>query len=75
MFFHYPDGSPLILNHNYFLKKAVPNLTPEVLPTAGHFHKFLCRAIRHTFFRHSFTIVSMFPVQGNWSTATTLSIL
>ncbi len=27
---HYLDGMPLILNHNYFLKEAVPGLTPEI---------------------------------------------
>ena len=27
---HYLDGNPLILNHNYFLKRAVPGLTPEI---------------------------------------------
>lgn len=27
---HYIDGQPLILNHNYFLKKAVPGLTKEI---------------------------------------------
>lgn len=27
---HYLDGKPLILNHNYFLKSAVPGLTPEI---------------------------------------------
>ncbi len=27
---HYLDDKPLILNHNYFLKKAVPNLTKEI---------------------------------------------
>lgn len=27
---HYLDGLPLILNHNYFLKKAVPGLTREI---------------------------------------------
>lgn len=27
---HYLDEKPLILNHNYFLKKAVPGLTPEI---------------------------------------------
>jgi len=27
---HYLDGMPLILNHNYFLKEAVPNLTKEI---------------------------------------------
>lgn len=27
---HYIDGKPLILNHNYFLKSAVPGLTPEI---------------------------------------------
>lgn len=27
---HYLDGKPLILNHNYFLKEAVPGLTPEI---------------------------------------------
>ena len=27
---HYLDGIPLILNHNYFLKSAVPGLTPEI---------------------------------------------
>lgn len=27
---HYLDGKPLILNHNYFLKEAVPGLTEEI---------------------------------------------
>lgn len=27
---HCLDGLPLILNHNYFLKEAVPGLTPEI---------------------------------------------
>ena len=27
---HYLDGKPLIINHNYFLKSAVPGLTPEI---------------------------------------------
>lgn len=27
---HYLDDMPLILNHNYFLKEAVPDLTPEI---------------------------------------------
>ena len=27
---HYLDGKALLLNHNYFLKKAVPGLTPEI---------------------------------------------
>ena len=27
---HYLDDIPLILNHNYFLKKAIPGLTPEI---------------------------------------------
>lgn len=27
---HYLDGKPLILNHNYFLKEAVPDLTLEI---------------------------------------------
>ena len=27
---HYLDGRPLILNHNYFLKEAVPGLTKEI---------------------------------------------
>lgn len=27
---HYLDGKPLILNHNYFLKEAVPGLTKEI---------------------------------------------
>jgi len=27
---HYLDDTPLILNHNYFLKEAVQNLTPEI---------------------------------------------
>lgn len=27
---HYLDEKPLILNHNYFLKSAVPGLTPEI---------------------------------------------
>lgn len=27
---HYLDGTPLILNHNYFLKDCVPGLTPEI---------------------------------------------
>lgn len=27
---HYLDGRPLIINHNYFLKSAVPGLTPEI---------------------------------------------
>lgn len=27
---HYLDDMPLILNHNYFLKEAVPGLTPEI---------------------------------------------
>ena len=27
---HLLDGKPLILNHNYFLKSAVPGLTPEI---------------------------------------------
>lgn len=27
---HYLDGIPLILNHNYFLKEAVPGLTAEI---------------------------------------------
>lgn len=27
---HYLDEKPLILNHNYFLKEAVPGLTPEI---------------------------------------------
>lgn len=27
---HYLDGKPLILNHNYFLKEAVPGLTQEI---------------------------------------------
>lgn len=27
---HYLDEKPLILNHNYFLKSAVPDLTPEI---------------------------------------------
>lgn len=27
---HYLDGLPLILNHNYFLKEAVPGLTKEI---------------------------------------------
>ena len=28
---HYLDDTPLILNHNYFLKEAVPGLTPEIV--------------------------------------------
>lgn len=27
---HYLDGKPLIINHNYFLKSAVPGLTAEI---------------------------------------------
>lgn len=27
---HYLDDMPLIINHNYFLKSAVPGLTPEI---------------------------------------------
>ena len=27
---HYLDGTPLIVNHNYFLKEAVPGLTKEI---------------------------------------------
>ena len=27
---HYLDELPLILNHNYFLKEAVPGLTKEI---------------------------------------------
>ncbi len=27
---HYLDGMPLILNHNYFLKSAVPGLSAEI---------------------------------------------
>lgn len=27
---HYLDGVPLILNHNYFLKECIPNLTKEI---------------------------------------------
>lgn len=27
---HYLDGKPLIINHNYFLKDAVPGLTPQI---------------------------------------------
>lgn len=27
---HYLDGIPLILNHNYFLKECIPNLTKEI---------------------------------------------
>ena len=27
---HLLDGKPLILNHNYFLKSAIPGLTPEI---------------------------------------------
>ena len=27
---HFLDDKPLILNHNYFLKSAVPGLTPEI---------------------------------------------
>lgn len=27
---HFLDGKPLILNHNYFLKSAVPGLTPQI---------------------------------------------
>ncbi|HIR25471.1 MAG TPA: trehalose operon repressor [Candidatus Egerieimonas faecigallinarum] len=27
---HYIDGKPLILNHNYFLKSAIPGLTPAI---------------------------------------------
>ena len=27
---HYLDGKPLIINHNYFLKSAVPGLTPQI---------------------------------------------
>lgn len=27
---HYLDGKPLILNHNYFLKEAIPDLTVEI---------------------------------------------
>ncbi|MGI6007694.1 MAG: trehalose operon repressor [Ruminococcus sp.] len=27
---HYLDGKPLIINHNYFLKSAVPGLTTEI---------------------------------------------
>ena len=27
---HYLDEKPLIINHNYFLKSAVPGLTPEI---------------------------------------------
>lgn len=31
---HYLDGIPLILNHNYFLKEAVPGLTKEIAETS-----------------------------------------
>lgn len=31
---HYLDGIPLILNHNYFLKEAVPGLSPEIAETS-----------------------------------------
>lgn len=31
---HYLDDKPLILNHNYFLKEAVPGLTPEIARTS-----------------------------------------
>lgn len=31
---HYLDGVPLILNHNYFLKEAVPGLSKEIAETS-----------------------------------------
>ena len=31
---HYLDDMPLILNHNYFLKEAVPGLTKEIAETS-----------------------------------------
>lgn len=31
---HYLDGAPLILNHNYFLKDAVPGLSKEIAETS-----------------------------------------
>ena len=31
---HYLDGAPLILNHNYFLKNAVPGLSKEIAETS-----------------------------------------
>ena len=36
---HYLDGVPLILNHNYFLKKLVPGLTAEI--ASGSIYRYL----------------------------------
>lgn len=31
---HYLNDSPLIINHNYFLKECIPGLTPEIAETS-----------------------------------------
>lgn len=36
---HYLDGKPLILNHNYFLRDVVKNLTPEI--AEGSIYQYL----------------------------------
>lgn len=43
---HSLDGKPLILNHNYFLKSAVPWLTPEI--AARSIYEYLETVLRMT---------------------------
>lgn len=43
---HYLDGIPLILNHNYFLKEAVPGLTKEI--AEGSIYHYLEQTLRMT---------------------------
>lgn len=43
---HSLDGKPLILNHNYFLKSAVPGLTPEI--AARSIYEYLETVLRMT---------------------------
>lgn len=43
---HYLDGMPLILNHNYFLKEAIPNLTKEIAENS--IYKYLEQTLHMT---------------------------
>lgn len=43
---HYLDGKPLILNHNFFLKEAVPGLTPQI--AEGSIYEYLEHTLHMT---------------------------
>lgn len=43
---HYLDDMPLILNHNYFLKEAVPGLTKEIAENS--IYQYLEQTLRMT---------------------------